>query len=128
MKFILASLSLSIILFSCGSSPVTDVQEKAAPTYRSSTISSADNKTVANILIEGVHCDGCRGKIKKEIEENECVKMAMLRPSDTPELELAVIEYDPNVCTPETFVDIINSTVDGKYTATDVTVLHMKAE
>lgn len=128
MKFILSALSVSIILLSCGPSTTVDVVQKAAPTYRSSTITSVEDKTVANILIEGVSCDGCRGKIKKEIQENECVKMALLKPSDIPELELAVIEFDPNVCTYETFVDIINSTVDGKYTATDVTVLHMKSD
>ena len=127
MKTLFTSLSLALILSSCGSSS-HDIEVKAAPTVRVETIPSNVTKTVANIMIEGVTCDGCRSKITKEIKENECVAMAMLSPSDTPGLDLAVIEYDPISCDHNTFVDVINTTVDGKYTVTDVTVLHMEAQ
>jgi|GEM_PF-4876465 len=128
MKTLFACLSFALILFSCGSSSHTDIEVKSAPTVRVETTPSNVTKTVANIMIEGVTCDGCRSKITKEIKENECVAMAVLSPSDTLGLELAVIEYDPNSCDHNTFVDVINTTVDGKYTVTDVTVLHMEAQ
>ena len=127
MKTLFTSLSLALILLSCGSSS-NDIEVKTAPTVRVETIPSNVTKTVANIMIEGVSCDGCRSKITKEIKENECVAMAVLSPSDTPGLDLAVIEYDTASCDHNTFVDVINTTVGGKYTATDVTVLHMEAQ
>lgn len=127
MRTLIALFSIALLISCSGDTPVNSA-DKPAPEFRASTVSADENKTVANILIEGVTCDGCRGKIKKDLQANDCVTMAVLSPSDQPGLELAVIEYDPAACDHNTFVDLINTTVDGKYTATDVTVLTMEVQ
>jgi copper chaperone CopZ len=84
---------------------------------------SDTSKTVANIAIEGVHCDACRGKIKKEIAMLAGVTSTGFSSTKIGDYETAVIEYDPNLCKPEKMVEVINTIVDGAYTVQSMQVV-----
>ena len=120
-----AACLLTIALFSCGDGmsekPIIEVQ------YLESA--GEETKTVANILIEGVHCDGCRGKIKKELAALECVSVAGFTESTSQDqLALALVEFDPAKCEANQLIDVVNTIVDGKYTVQEMQVISLKAE
>ena len=122
MKYLIPFLAITLLISSCDDPPI---KEKPAAEILQTSVMGDEDKTVANLHIEGVHCDGCRGKIKKELTAMECVAFTEWSESDNPELNRAVVQFDPESCSHEALIDKVNTIVDGQYTVVKAEVVQM---
>lgn len=125
MKKLLIIPALAFCLASCSDAPV---EEKPAAQIIETSITGDANKTVANLHIEGVHCDGCRGKIKKELDSFDCVASATFSELEGAAESRAVVEFDPATCNYDELIQHVNQIVDGKYTVVRAEIVHMSVQ
>jgi periplasmic mercuric ion binding protein len=96
------------------------LEEKPEASYSEEIIQSEENKTIANISIEGMSCAmGCAGLIQKKVAALEGVNEIIV----DFEGQSATIDFDETKITHKEFVSLINTLAEGEYT---VTTLHLQ--
>lgn len=109
-RLLIGMAAAGLLLTSCGTE---EVKKEIDPA----------NVAVAKIEIEGMMCaDGCGGKIKKELNELDCVASTTIEFNAENPVDVAVVEFDKESCGEQAFIDQISAIGDGKYAVKNVTI------
>lgn len=112
---ILFSALLSVFLLACKGEPETAVQSEIAPAEIVYVNKPGSTRTTATLYIGGMTCEaGCGGKITKELSALNGVASTDINFVENREFNMAVVEFDPGVISPEKLAAGVNEIADGK--------------
>lgn len=124
MKFLLYVL-LAFGVLSC-SEEVKNQNVSDIPVIRRE-ISSEVNKTVANLLIDGMTCsEGCGGKIQKELQALNGVVNTKLDYEENRADNTVTVEFDPSQMDEKKMIECVHAIMDGQYHVKSIEILTYK--
>ena len=112
---------LALIWMSCGG-PSADM----VPTvYEETRVEGAIERTVAEMSVQGMMCEvGCVAKVRKELLEVPGVATATIDFEKDRSVNVAKVEYDPEVVDAEALVAKVTAIGDGMYPVERMAVTH----
>ena len=115
---------LAFTWMSCGG-PTADM----VPTvYEETHVEGAMEHTVAEMSVQGMMCEvGCVAKVRKELLEVPGVATATIDFEKGRSVNVAKVEYDPEVVDAETLVAKVTAIGDGIYPVERMAVIHFGA-
>ena len=115
---------LAFTWMSCGGPPADMV-----PTvYEETHVEGAMEHTVAEMSVQGMMCEvGCVAKVRKELLEVPGVATATIDFEKGRSVNVAKVEYDPEVVDAETLVAKVTAIGDGMYPVERMAVIHFGA-
>ena len=115
---------LAFTWISCGG-PTADM----VPTvYEETHVEGAMEHTVAEMSVQGMMCEvGCVAKVRKELLEVPGVATATIDFEKGRSVNVAKVEYDPEVVDAETLVAKVTAIGDGMYPVERMAVIHFGA-
>ena len=115
---------LAFTWISCGG-PTADM----VPTvYEETHVEGAMEHTVAEMSVQGMMCEvGCVAKVRKELLEVPGVATATIDFEKGRSVNVAKVEYDPEVVNAETLVAKVTAIGDGMYPVERMAVIHFGA-
>lgn len=120
----LLSTMLALTWMSCGG-PSADM----VPTvYEETRVEGAMERTVAEMSVQGMMCEvGCVAKVRKELLEVPGVATATIDFEKDRSVNVAKVEYDPEVVDAEALVAKVTAIGDGMYPVERMSVTHFGA-
>lgn len=115
---------LAFTWISCGG-PTADM----VPTvYEETHVEGAMEHTVAEMSVQGMMCEvGCVAKVRKELLEVPGVATATIDFEKGRSVNVAKVEYDPEVVDAEALVAKVTAIGDGMYPVERMAVIHFGA-
>ena len=115
---------LAFTWMSCGG-PTADM----VPTvYEETHVEGAMEHTMAEMSVQGMMCEvGCVAKVRKELLEVPGVATATIDFEKGRSVNVAKVEYDPEVVDAETLVAKVTAIGDGMYPVERMAVIHFGA-
>ena len=115
---------LALTWMSCGG-PSADM----VPTvYEETRVEGAVERTVAQMSVQGMMCEvGCVAKVRKELLEVPGVATATIDFEKDRSVNVAKVEYDPEVVDAEALVAKVTAIGDGMYPVERMAVTHFGA-
>lgn len=112
---ILFSAVLAVVLVACKGEPDAAMQSNASPAEIVYVNKPGSSRTTATLYIGGMTCEaGCGGKITKELTALNGVVSTDIEFAESREFNMAVVEFDPGIISPEKLAAGVNEIADGK--------------
>lgn len=103
--------ALAVFALACNTSTNTELNN----TKITHSTKTGAAKTMATLNIDGMMCaTACGGKIRKEIDGLEGVKLTTIDFEDNRDINQAIVEFDPSVLDESKLIETVNTIADGK--------------
>lgn len=106
-------LFFAVALVTVACNTAADVEQSSTKITHQTKTGAA--KTMATLEIDGMMCaTACGGKIRKEIDALNGVKLTTIDFEDNRDINKAIVEFDPAVLDENELIKTVNQIADGK--------------